>query len=82
MIKKLLVIFLLIYPQFSHSSEEIDFNIWLDKFKIKALKKGISEKTITNSFKNAKYLKRIYQENRFKSIKKCYESTFFYLTNN
>ena len=65
MIKKLLVIFLLIYPQFSHSSEEIDFNIWLDKFKIKALKKGISEKTITNSFKNVKYLEQVIKYDRY-----------------
>ena len=56
MIKKLLLIFFLTYPQFSYSNVEIDFNIWLNKFKIRALKKGISEETINNSFKNAKYL--------------------------
>ncbi len=65
MIKKLLLIFLLIYPQFSYSNVEIDFNIWLNKFKIRALKKGISEETINSSFKNAKYLEQVIKYDRY-----------------
>ena len=65
MIKKLLLIVLLTYPQFSYSNVEIDFNIWLNKFKIRALKKGISEETINNSFKNAKYLKQVIKYDRY-----------------
>ncbi len=65
MIKKLLIIFLLTYPQFSYSNVEIDFNIWLNKFKIIALKKGISEETINNSFKNTKYLEQVIKYDRY-----------------
>ena len=65
MIKKILLIFLLTYPQFSYSNVEVDFNIWLNKFKIRALKKGISEETINNSFKNAKYLKQVIKYDRY-----------------
>jgi len=65
MIKKLLLIFFLTYPQFSYSNVEIDFNIWLSKFKIRALKKGISEETINNSFKNVKYLKQVIKYDRY-----------------
>ena len=65
MIKKLLLIFLLTYPQFSYSNVEIDFNIWLNKFKIGALKKGISEETINNSLKNVKYLKQVIKYDRY-----------------
>ena len=65
MIKKLLLIFLLTYPQFSYSNVEIDFNIWLNKFKIEALKKGISEETINNSLKNVKYLKQVIKYDRY-----------------
>ena len=54
MIKKLLLVFLFTYPQFSYSSVEADFHIWLKKFKITAQNKGISEETINNSLKNAK----------------------------
>ena len=65
MIKKLLLILLLIYPHFSHSSEEMDFDTWLNKFKIRALKNGISEETINNSFKNAKYLEQVIKYDRY-----------------
>jgi len=43
---------------------EIDFNIWLNKFKIRALKKGISEETINSSFKNVKYLEQVIKYDR------------------
>jgi membrane-bound lytic murein transglycosylase B len=65
MIKKLLLVFLLTYPQFSYSNVEIDFNTWLNKFKIRALNKGISEETIDNSFKNAKYLEKVIKYDRY-----------------
>ena len=65
MIKKLLLVFLLTYPQFSYSNVEIDFNTWLNKFKIRALKKGISEETINNSFKNVKYLEQVIKYDRY-----------------
>ena len=65
MIKKLLFIFLFTYPQFSHSSVEVDFNIWLKKFKITAQKEGISEETIINGLKNAKYLEQVIQYDRY-----------------
>jgi membrane-bound lytic murein transglycosylase B len=64
MIKKLLLVFLLTYPQFLHSSVEADFITWLNQFKIAALKKGISEETITNSFKNAEYLENVIKYDR------------------
>ncbi len=65
MIKKLLLIFFLTYPQFSYSNVEIDFNIWLNKFKIRALKKGISEETVNSSLENAKYLKQVIKYDRY-----------------
>ena len=65
MIKKLLLVVLLTYPQFLHSSVEVDFNIWLNEFKITAQKKGISEETINNSLKNAKYLEQVIKYDRY-----------------
>jgi len=65
MIKKILLIFLLIYPQLSHPSAEVDFNIWLKKFKITAQENGISEETISNSLKNAKYLEQVIKYDRY-----------------
>lgn len=65
MVKKILLILLLIYPQSLFSNEEDNFNIWLNKFKIIALKEGISEVTVTNSFKNAKYLDQVIKYDRY-----------------
>ena len=78
MIKKLLIIFLLTYTQFSHSAEEVDFNIWLNKFKITALEKGISEETITNSLKKAKYLEEVIKYDRRQP--EFYEDTITYVS--
>ena len=78
MIKKLLLIFLLIYPQFSYSNMEVDFNIWLNEFKIGALKKGISEETINNSFKNVKYLKQVIKYDRYQP--EFFEDTKTYIS--
>ena len=77
MIKKLLLVFLLTYPQLLHSSVEVDFNIWLNKFKITALKKGISEETIANSFKNVKYLEQVIKYDRYQP--EFFEDTKTYL---
>ena len=65
MIKKLLLVFLLTYPQLLYSSVEVDFNIWLNEFKITAQKKGISEETINISLKNAKYLQQVIKYDRY-----------------
>jgi len=77
-IKKLLLILLLIYPHFSHSSEEMDFDTWLNKFKIRALKNGISEETINNSFKNAKYLEQVIKYDRYQP--EFFEDTKTYIS--
>ncbi len=78
MIKKLLLIFLLVYPQFSQSSDNVDFKIWLSKFKILALEKGISQETINNSFKNTKYLEQVIKYDRRQP--EFFEDTKTYVT--
>jgi membrane-bound lytic murein transglycosylase B len=78
MIKKLLLVLLLTYPQFSYSNVEIDFNTWLNKFKIRALKKGISKETIKNSFKNTKYLEQVIKYDRYQP--EFFEDTKTYIS--
>ena len=77
MIKKILLIFLLTFSQYSHSSVEVDFDIWLKEFKIIAQLKGISEETITNSFKNVKYLEQVIKYDRYQP--EFFEDTKTYL---
>ena len=64
MIKKLLLVLLFFYPQFSYSDINVEFDIWLKKFKVTALEEGISEKTINNSLKNTKYLEQVIKYDR------------------
>ena len=64
MLKKFLFLFLIIHPNFLHSSENVDFSIWLEKFKNFALKEGVSAKTINGSLKNVKYLDQVIKYDR------------------
>ena len=65
MIKKLFLIFLLISPEVLFSDEKKNFNLWIEKFKVRAMEEGISEHTINNSLKNAKYLEKVIKYDRF-----------------
>ena len=78
MFKQLILIFLIIFPQFSYSGENIDFNIWLDGFKVKAMKEGISQKTINKAFLNNKYLKKVIEYDRRQP--EFYEDTQTYVS--
>ena len=46
------------------STEQNDFNIWLNNFKIKALERGISQNTIDRTFINARYLENVIKYDR------------------
>ena len=59
MIKKILIFFFCLYSLNSFAEEEANFNIWLNDFKSKAIKLGISKKTVNRTFKNTKYLKKV-----------------------
>ena len=50
--------------QTSFSSEEINFNIWLDNFKSEALRKGISQDTINKTFTKVRYLEKVIEYDR------------------
>ena len=50
--------------QTSFSSEEINFNIWLDNFKSEALKKGISQDTINKTFTKVRYVEKVIEYDR------------------
>ena len=62
--KTFLIILLIFFPHASFSSEEMNFNIWLKKFKVKAFNEGISQTTIDATFKNARYLKNVIKYDR------------------
>ena len=51
------------YISFS-STENDDFNQWLDSYKKFALKEGISQNTLDIAFKNARYLEKVIKYDR------------------
>ena len=64
MLKKLSIIFLLVFPQFCNSSEVASFDVWLLKFKSKAIREGISLETINYAFKDIRYLEQVIRYDR------------------
>ena len=65
-----ILLFFLCLTSISHSNEE--FNKWLTSYKLYAIDKGISKKTVDEAFKNTKLLSRIisYDRNQPEFIEK------------
>ena len=63
--------------QTSFSSEEINFNIWLDNFKSEALRKGISQDTINKTFTKVRYLEKVIEYDRKQP--EFFEDTYTYI---
>ena len=62
--KSIFTIFFIIIVQVSFSNEEANFVNWLDNFKSKALKEGISQETLNKTFANVRYLEKVIQYDR------------------
>ena len=51
------------------SNIDDNFDLWLVSFKEKALKKGISEKTLNLAFENVNFLEQVIKNGRFRAYK-------------
>jgi membrane-bound lytic murein transglycosylase B len=78
---KILVFFLLLQilaVNFSvNANDEVNFETWLLSYKKFALKKGVSQKTIDNAFKNVKFLEQVIRYDRKQP--EFYEDTITYV---
>ena len=75
-----LIIFTLIFltvGSFKVSSDE-NFNIWLNKFKIKAIQEGISKKTVNSVMDKAIFLPKVIEYDRYQP--EFYEDTKTYVS--
>jgi len=54
-----------------------DFNLWIDKFKIKAINSGISKKIVDEIMSEVKYLPKVIEYDRYQP--EFYEDTFTYI---
>ena len=59
------------------SAQEQDFSIWLNTFKTKAIKSGVSKKVVEDVMSNAKFLPKVIEYDRYQP--EFYENTFTYI---
>ena len=80
MLKNLTSIYILILLSLFQSSAlayNSEFNIWLDKFKIKAVESGVSKKVVDDVMRDATFLPKVIEYDRFQP--EFYENTYTYI---
>ena len=73
---KLIFIFNIFLISEIHAQEH-DFSIWLNTFKTKAIKSGISKKVVEDVMSDAKFLPKVIEYDRYQP--EFYENTFTYI---
>ena len=58
-----------------HMQAMKNFNLWVKKFKIKAINSGISKQVVDDVMNNAKFLPKVIEYDRFQP--EFYEDTFY-----
>ncbi len=71
------LIFIFFQKNFVFANTDINFDKWLMDFKIVAVKKGISEKTVNEAMKNVKFLPKVIEYDRYQP--EFYEDTKTYI---
>ncbi len=69
--------FIFFANNFSLANTPNDFNLWLNNFKKEAINKGISKKTVNSAMKNAKFLPKVIEYDRYQP--EFYEDTYTYI---
>jgi len=80
MTKKLIIFYILLLLSFSLScsfASNTEFNIWVEKFNVKAVKAGVSEKVVNDVMSNAIFLPKVIEYDKFQP--EFYEDTFTYI---
>ena len=72
------LIFLLTNIHFSSFADDRDFNTWVVDFKKRAIKKGISSKTVNSVMDKAIFLPKVIEYDRYQP--EFYEDTFTYIS--
>ena len=70
----LILLFNILY---SNAYTDDKFKTWLDEFKLIAVKNGISQKTVNIVMKDAKFLSKVIEYDRYQP--EFYEDTFTYI---
>ena len=73
----IIVTFIFLINNFLSANTPENFDLWLSDFKKTAVKKGISKKTVNSAMKNAKFLPKVIEYDRYQP--EFYEDTFTYI---
>ena len=80
MLNKLISIYILIVLSFLQSSaiaSNSEFNVWVKKFKLDAIRSGVSEQVVDEVMSNALFIPKVIEYDRFQP--EFYEDTFTYI---
>ena len=72
-----LLTFIFLINNFSFANTSENFDLWLKNFKKTAVSKGISKKTVDLTLKNAKFLPKVIEYDRYQP--EFYEDTYTYI---
>ena len=75
LIKLIFIFNIFLIPEIS--AQEQDFSIWLNTFKTKAIKSGISKKVVEDVMSDVKFLPKVIEYDRYQP--EFYENTFTYI---
>ena len=75
LIKLIFIFNIFLIPEIS--AQEQDFSIWLNTFKTKAIKSGVSKTVVEDVMSDAKFLPKVIEYDRYQP--EFYENTFTYI---
>ena len=76
--KKIIILYIFCIASFNLVANEIEFNKWVNSFKLEAINYGISKQTLDKTLSNVRYIAKVIEYDRYQP--EFYEDTFTYIS--